>query len=387
MIRPHLTRAIGLLAALLPGGIQVALAQQLHPLAWPAPPDPARVTFVGSLSSEADLGKRTPFLKRLARALTGGQRDAILRLERPFDLYTRDGERVYFTNGTLGAVVLLDRKAKKGLLLGADVPGGLRKPMGLGGDGHDSLYVADAGNRRVVVLGPDGHFVRAIGGTELLLNPVDVAVDAVAGRVYVVDSYLHQVLVFDPEGALLGRLGKQAGRVGDRPALEAVAATPDTASGHTAGSPSDLWENRGGAAGEFRYPVSAAVGPAGTLYISDQMNFRVQVFSRDGHHLRSIGRLGDQPGTFTRPKGVAVDSEGHLYVADGAFNNVQMFDEEGRLLMSFGSLGVGPGQHWLPLGLAIDQQDRIYVADRYNNRAQIYQYLSAAGPPEPAPAQ
>lgn len=376
-----------MLAAVLPGGIHSVLAQQVHPLVWPAPPDQPRISYVGSLSSEADLGKRTPFLKRLARALTGGRREAILRLERPFDLYTRDGKRVYFTNGTLGAVMLLDRQAKKGLLLGTDVPGGLRKPMGLGGDGHDSLYVADAGNRRVVVLGPDGHFIRAIGGAGLLLNPVDVAVDAAAGRVYVVDSYLHQVLVFDPLGTLLGRIGKQAGSVGDRPALETTTATPDSAPGHVAASPSDVWENRGGGVGEFRYPVSAAVGPEGTLYVSDQMNFRVQAFSRDGQHLRTIGRLGDRPGTFTRPKGVAVDSEGHLYVADGAFNNVQMFDGEGRLLMAFGSLGVGPGQHWLPLGLTIDEQNCIYVADRYNNRAQIYQYITAVGPIEPTQAQ
>jgi DNA-binding beta-propeller fold protein YncE len=353
-------------------------------LVWPPPPEAARIRYVGSLGSEVDLGRRESFFTRFKRAVAGGAAPALLRLQRPFDVHTRDGVHVYFTNGSLGAVMLFDRSTRRGRLLGGDVPGGLAKPMGLGGDSVGNLYVADPGTKRVVVFGADGRYRHALGGPSLLLNPVDVAVDEAAGRIYVVDSYLHQVIVFDSAGGVIGRLGKQAGSLDTR--QRATAAARDTQSAlpedHVAsrGDPSDVWENRGGQAGEFRYPVSAAVSADGTLYVSDQMNFRVQAFDRAGRFVRQIGGLGDVPGSFTRPKGVAVDGAGHLYVVDAAFSNVQVFNAAGQLLLSFGSLGRGEGMHWLPLGVSIDRQDRIWVVDRYNNRAQLYEYLP--GPPD-----
>lgn len=358
---------------------------------WPAAPEPARIRYLGAVRSEADLGRRESFMARVTRRLTGRSAPNLIHIERPFDvLATRD--RLYVTNGTLRAVVLLDQGRRSGRLLGADVPGGFSRPMGLGGDRTGRIYVADPGARRVVVLRPDGSFERAFGGPSVLLNPVDVAVDATAGRVYVVDSYLHQIVVFDSTGAVAGRIGRQAGAIGQRGRPDAAPASPvsgthgdetapsaDRSSAH--GEPHDVWENRGGEAGEFRYPISAAVGPDGALYVSDQMNFRVQVFDRSGAFVREFGRLGDYPGSFTRPKGIAVDSDGHVYVADASFNNVQVFDAQGRLLIAFGALGHAAGQLWMPLGIAIDEHDRIAVADRYNNRAQLYQYLAPASDP------
>ncbi len=343
---------------------------------WPAPPEPARVRYAGALRSDADLGRREGFLTRFTRRLTGGGRANVLTIERPFDVLAT-ADRLYVTNGTLRAVVMFDRGQRRGRLLGADVPGGLSRPMGLGGDAAGRVYVADPGARRVVVMGPDGGFLRAFGGVGVLANPVDVAVDAVADRIYVVDSYLHQIVVFDSTGSVQGRIGRQVGLVSARarPVQDSTPAADSHGARGASAEPSDVWENRGGEPGEFRYPFAAAVGPDGTLFVADQMNFRVQAFDRRGDFVRQFGRLGDTPGSFTRPKGVAVNSAGHVYVVDAAFNNVQVFDAEGRLLLSFGSLGHGPGQLWMPLGISIDPADRIVVADRYNNRAQLFQYL------------
>jgi DNA-binding beta-propeller fold protein YncE len=251
--------------------------------------------------------------------------------------------------------------------------------MGLGLGPAGEVYVADAGQRRVVVFDSAGRFQRAFGGASHLLNPVDVAVDG--DQVWVVDSHLHQVLAFDAAGEVVARLGKTEATIADRDTRRSDRAA--TRPGHEGEAPadfspddlSDVWHNRGKEPGEFRYPVSVAIGPDGTVYVSDQLNFRVQAFDQDGKFVRQIGRLGDQPGTFTRPKGVAVDSDGHLYVVDGAFSNVQVFDAEGRVLLAFGQLGNGEGEHWLPIGISIDPANRIFVADRYNNRVQIYQYL------------
>jgi DNA-binding beta-propeller fold protein YncE len=367
---------------------------------WPAAPEAARIGFAGTLASEFDVGKKTSGLDRF-RQVVAGARPSVRTIERPHDVWVDASHRLYVSDGTAQIVLRFDPLTRGAVTIGGDGPGRLVKPLGLAGDDRGHLYVADQAAKRVVVFDGTGAFVRAIGGSNVLLNPVDVAVDEGSGVVYVADSYLHQVLVFAPDGRLLRRLGRHEGnlqrklqvlsnlgasgaRTADASHIASGVSTEASGSamfGHAPKylpEPRDLVENRGARPGEFRYPAFLAMSHEGTLYVSDGMNFRIQAFDRNGKFLRSFGSLGDGPGNFARPKGVAVDSEGHVYVADAAFNNVQVFDANGRLLLPFGQMGRGPGELWLPLGLAIDADDHVYVADRYNNRIQIFEYRAAA---------
>src|SRR5918992_2556947 len=387
---------------------------------WPAPPEAARVAYAGFVRSDLDLGRKESLFARLKQALAGTEK-SVIALQRPYDVYTDHEGRMYVSDASLNRVVVFDSKTKTARFVGTEGHGQLGKPMGLGGDGR-LLYVTDPAAKRVAVFRPDGEFVRAFGGEATLLNPVDVAVDAPRGRVYVADSYLHQVVVFDLAGKVVQRIGRHVGDIAKKRNVVALL-TPRThdeatrlqygqaaaAAAHGAveqahgavdatrgvrsqgpakpaepvsplppgyiAEPRDLTENRGGGAAEFRYPSYVAVAPDGKMYVSDAMNFRVQSFDAAGRPLGAFGRLGDTPGSFARPKGLAVDSEGHVYVVDAAFNNLQIFDDQGRLLLSFGGMGRGHGQLWLPLGVHIDRQNRVYVVDRFNKRVQIYEYL------------
>jgi len=178
---------------------------------------------------------------------------------------------------------------------------------------------------------------------------------------------LHQVVVFNVSGDLLTRIGRDEGE---------IRSSVDTSRNARGGT--DVLENRGSAPGEFRFPSFATLDNNGRLYVTDQMNFRVQVFDAEGNFLNEFGKAGNVPGTFARPKGVALDSEGHIYVADAAFNNVQIFDAEGQILLAFGGMGFGEGELRLPTGIYLDGHDRIYVVDKLNSRIQAYEYL-----PEP----
>lgn len=356
-------------------------------LIYPRPPDTARIRYEGWLNSDRDLGKRGSIFAAIGRILVGGKEEHT-SINRPFDVYGL-GSRIYVSDGISQGIALFDGEAKEVRILGVAGPGQLVKPMGLGGDGAGRVFVADVTADRVVAFGPDGEYVAAYGGANILLNPVDVAVDGERDRIYVADSYLHQVVVFNSAGDVVGRLGLDLEDLGEKKArmeeyrqqrglVEAVAGM-DSLLMHSGSSsmpePSDLTANRGEAPGEFKFPSHVAVAPDGTLYVTDALNFRIQAFDPEGNFVRAFGVLGDIPGTFSRPKGVGVDAEGHVYVVDAAFNNLQIFDTEGRLLLAFGSMGRGDGQLWMPLGLHIDG-DWIYVADRYNDRVQIFRYLS-----------
>lgn len=380
-----------------PGVGRVATAA----LAWPPPPDAARISYAGFVSSELDIGKKTSGLARLRQVLSGTRTNVRL-VQRPHDVFVDSRHRLYVTDGLQRSVLVFDPEQRAAREIGTDGPGRLVKPLGLGGGSRDRVYVADQGAKRVVVFDSTGSFVGAMGGDRLLLNPVDVAVDTVAGLVYVADSYLHQVLVFREDGALVRRIGRHEGDLAAKlQRLAAAGSSPRApeASHLAAGlaadgedrsmfghspkylpEPRDLTENRGAGPGEFRYPAFLATGRDGTLYVSDGMNFRIQSFDRTGRFLRAFGSLGDGPGAFARPKGVAVDSDGNVHVVDAAFANLQIFSPTGELLLPFGQMGRGPGELWLPLGVFIDRDDHVYVSDRFNNRVQVFTYHRAARP-------
>ncbi len=81
----------------------------------------------------------------------------------------------------------------------------------LSADGY--LLVVESINTRVQVLNPDGKFVRFIGAWGVnpgqLFRPKGVAVDG--DRVFVTDSYLGSVQVFDLSGTFLGPLTDASG--------------------------------------------------------------------------------------------------------------------------------------------------------------------------------
>ncbi|MFQ5537287.1 MAG: 6-bladed beta-propeller [Gemmatimonadota bacterium] len=379
---------LSLLVAGLPGA---AFAQRpaQEELVWPLPPEPPKIRYVGQLQSEADIGKTVGFFTKLKNMLAGTQ-SSVLGLQRPFDVYVDGGTRFFVADGARGKGVLFNADTRSAKIIGEGGLGNLRKPMGLGGDRQGRVYVADASGARVVAFDRDGAYVGAYGGESMLLNPVDVAVDPDRGRLYVVDSYLHQVVAFSIEtGDVLFRIGKDEDDLaakrtylrgrwrGGVPLAGGHERGEVEDTTHAGTEPSDLVLNRGSGPGEFRYPGYAAVAPDGTLYVTDQLNFRVQAFTPEGEFIRQIGRIGRTPGSFSRPKGVAVDTEGHIYVADALFNNIQIFNAEGQLLLVFGNVGTGEGELYMPLGVQIDERDRIYVADRYNNRIQVYQFLGA----------
>lgn len=349
---------------------------------WPLPPETPRVRYVGQIESQYSIGFKRSFWAQVKTGLLGLKPTDIVTVHRPFDAYVNDLGHIYVTDGSRPTILVFDPGEKNAREITPTGGGALAKPMGIAGDEQGNIYVADPIQRRAVAFDPSGEFLRAYGGPSILLNPIDVAVAPNSGLVYVVDSYLHQVVIFDRDGAFIRKIGREAGNLQAKNARRQEHMGLDNA--HRDHESSDLVENRSKAEGEFHYPAFVDVGPDGTVYVSDGMNFRIQAFDPNGNFLFEFGGHGDTPGTFARPKDLAVDREGHVYVVDAAFNNIQIFSDQGQLLLSFGAFGTGPGELYLPIGMTIDAHNRIFVADRYNNRVQIYQYLPESENAPPA---
>ena len=157
----------------------------------------------------------------------------------------------------------------------------------------DEVFVADTGNERVQVFGPDGSFRRAFGGygsePELLIEPVGLAVGP-DGYLYVADSGNARVSVFTPAGEPVRQISVAAW-----PA-------PDPSGGRPAFQP------------------YLAFDAAGRLYATNSAGGTVEVYAPDGTEQEPLFVAGGE--RFEQPIGVAVAPSGELLVTDAGRNAV-----------------------------------------------------------------
>ncbi len=262
----------------------------------------------------------------------------------------------------------------------------LSKPYGVAVNSDGSrMYVTDSKLRGVVIFDLEKKQVSmlktdAMGG---LASPVEVRVDS-KGRIYVTDSFGGKLMIYKPNGETLRSIGGADGM--KRPTGLALDEArnriyvSDVVSHQIMvydfdGNFIKRFSQRGSDPGDLNFPNNLAVDKDGKVYVTDSGNFRVQIFSPEGEYLSGFGQLGDGFGAFARPKGIAIDSDNHVYVLDAAFGNYQIFNTKGQLLLFVGAVGRGPGMFWLPAGMYIDKNDKVYVVDSLNKRVQVFQYI------------
>jgi NHL repeat/CARDB len=181
----------------------------------------------------------------------------------------------------------------------------LDAPRGLGTSDQNLIFVADTGNRRVVVFDTDGQFVNTLGGPDdgdndtngEFIEPADVAVcpstvpDNLGGRIYVVDRGRHNVQVFDSNRNFLFSFSVQ-----------------------------------GSGLGQLSSPAGIAVDTQCSVYVADTGNHRIQMFDAEGGFLEVIG-------SGPSPVGVSVSifqgqgrAGGGVYVTTSGNDDVSRFE-------------------------------------------------------------
>jgi streptogramin lyase len=129
-----------------------------------------------------------------------------------------------------------------------------------------------------------------------------------------------------------------------------------------------------------------AIGPDGNLYVTDNSQ-RVTVISPAGRVLRRWGKPGSGPGEFhfvsdtpdsTVASGaIAVGSNGMVYVSDNGNGRVEVFTRHGQFVRDFGSPGTGNGHFAYPYMLVVDSAGSVYVLD--DQITGVVQKFSPAG--------
>jgi sugar lactone lactonase YvrE len=366
-----LAAAVSAVVVLLPGGLRADKKKKADAAAetdakikaidysnivWPNPPAIARIKYMMWYSSDkqvrnfkGNVQKKSAWMDRLAGTQT---QDEVFKrpfeLNQPYGLAVDSQGRLYVADQKVGAIFIFSTGEVRDVdLIKNGVHAHFVRIIGLAMDDDDRLFVSDPALRHVLVFDKNHKAEDVI--TDGMVEPGGLAIDTRNRLLYVADTELDQILVYDADSLKLLRKLGTAGKQ------------------HTLTTP-----------GDFSKPAGVAVDPEGNLYVADTWNNRIEIFDADGQFVSTFGKAGDGPGYFSRPKGVAIDSDGHVWVADGMQDRVQVFNKEGQLLIAFGGHGLLPGQFQGLVGITIDKRNRVFTSEIFPGRAQEFQYITDA---------
>jgi len=333
--------------------------QDTSRLVWPTPPNIPRVRysnyFAGMPLDYTPLAeqpkKKSTWMDRLAGVQDANNKQHFkpvpFQLLAPYGMAVNSKGDLYVADQRVGAIFIFNTETKETKLIanGRDATFGLIN--GVAFDDDDRLFVTDGKLRRVLVFDKTNKVVDQI--KDGLIDPVGIAIDTENRQLYVVDTQADQVVVYDADTL------KEKRRIGTG-GKKHVLTTP----------------------GDFSLPTFVALDNDGNVYVTDTLNYRVEIFDADGNFISQFGNHCDGPGCFAHPKGIAVDSDGHIWVADPMLDLLQAFNRDGQLLGIVGGHGNLLGQFSSLDGVYIDKNNRIFTSEQFPGRVQMFRYITDA---------
>ncbi|HKD83175.1 MAG TPA: SMP-30/gluconolactonase/LRE family protein [Terriglobales bacterium] len=342
-----------------PAAAPASQKQDTSKLVWPTPPNVPRVRYTNYFAgmpldytpTSEQPKKKSSWMDRLAGVQDPNNKQHFkpvpFQLLAPYGMAVNSKGNLYVADQRVGAIFVFNTETKETSIIGNGHEATFGLINGLAIDDDDRLFVTDGKMRRVLIFDKNNKVVDQI--KDGLIDPVGLAIDTENRQLYVVDTQADQVVVYDADTL------KEKRRIG------------------TGGKHHELTTP-----GDFSLPTFVALDSDGNVYVTDTMNFRVEMFDADGHFILQIGKHCDGPGCFSHPKGIAVDSDGHIWVADPMLDILQAFNRDGQLMGIVGGHGKLLGQFSELGGVYIDKNNRIFTSEQYPGRVQMFRYITDA---------
>ena len=216
-------------------------------------------------------------------------------------------------------------------------------PNGLYIDGSDNLFVATERGSRILKYNSSGSNVLSLGkagvrytGDYVFDEPNDVALDG-SGKIWAADS--NRVVQYDSSGNFQQNLPEE-----------------------------DPWKS-GDDNTRFDHAAGIAFDSAGSMYVSDGNNHRIQVYTFAGGKpvyddtIGVTGVSGSDNNHFNNPGRLAMDTSNRLYVVDNGNDRVQRCTNSGTWSCSTFTSGLND-----PRGIDLDSSGNVFITDPSNSR-------------------
>src|SRR6266508_3376404 len=168
-------------------------------------------------------------------------------------------------------------------------------PRGIAVDSKGHVYIADTGNKRIVIFDSDGKYITEFGTAGLDPGQFDEPVGVAAaedGTIYVTDTWNQRIQSFIPnqDGTLY--------------------------------SPLQQWDVNAWFGQSLDNKPFIAVSKDNHVFITDPEGYRVIEFTSTGEFVRTWGDFGAGPNEIGLGAGVAVDPAGFVWVSDAGNNRM-----------------------------------------------------------------
>ncbi len=211
-------------------------------------------------------------------------------------------------------------------------------------DSNGNIYVADTGNNRVQIFDVNGIRLGAFGATGTtngaFNRPGAIALSA-EDRIYVADTLNHRVQMFANDGSYIGQfgvLGSENGQFNSPGGLD-VSLNGDVIVADSGNNRIQIFDADGqfirtfGVAGqqpgELINPLGIETDASGDIYVADDTRF--QVFNADGLFLAAAPTDNNR----RQFSGMALALDGTIYLTDTMNHRVDVFREPGNVTGCF----------------------------------------------------
>ena len=211
------------------------------------------------------------------------------QLSAPIQVQMNSKDEVFALDGKQRRIVQF---GVKGEFRGYLDPAGVPAPTGIVPrsfkiDRQDNIYLLDIFSARVLVLGPDGKYLRHVGFPAAYGFFSDLAVDS-RGRIYLLDSIEATVYAAQKDAKQFSRMTKN---------LNA----------------------------HLSFPTSIAVDSRSILYVVDEHGGGIVLLGQDGSVLGRQLAMGWNEGLLYYPSQLCLNDKGEVFIADRGNSRVQVF--------------------------------------------------------------
>lgn len=202
-----------------------------------------------------------------------------IEIHRPLGIATHNG-KIFIGEQSSGSVKVFDTEGNLLYEIGSGAAEfGLPNDIAISQDGR--VYIVDSLQNLVKVYSEEGQYLFNFGTG--MSFPTGIAIDGIAGEIYVSDHNNTRIKVFDLNGTYKREI-RGSGMLGSR----------------------------------FLRPHGLAMDSQ-RLYIVDSYNSTMAVYDKNGTFLGYVGQYGSEPGEFKIPLDAVFDRDGKLFVTN--YNN------------------------------------------------------------------